>query len=257
MVVLQDANVLVLGLGSSGLAMARWCTRQGARVTVADTRAAPPQLLALQTTVPTAHCVHAALDARLLQGDRPDLLLKSPGLTPAQVAPVLDAAGAVGIPVAGELDLFALALAELQSSRSYQPRILAITGTNGKTTVASLTAQLVARAGKSVALAGNIGPTLLDTLAQHLDQDTLPEVWVLELSSFQLADMAPQVLLQQGADSIRLEAAAACVLNLSQDHLDWHGDMAAYAAAKSQVFGTQALMAVSYTHLTLPTSDLV
>ncbi len=151
----------------------------------------------------------------------------------------------IGILVAGELDLFAQALAGLRETRGYTPQILAVTGTNGKTTVASLTAQLVERAGRTVALAGNIGPTLLDTLAQHLDQDTLPEVWVLELSSFQLADMAPQVLLQQGADSIRLEAAAACVLNLSQDHLDWHGDMAAYTSAKARVFGNQSLMVLN------------
>jgi UDP-N-acetylmuramoylalanine--D-glutamate ligase len=87
---------------------------------------------------------------------------------------------------------------------------LAITGTNGKTTVTSLTGQLVARAGKTVAVAGNIGPTLLDTLAQHLDDDNLPQVWVLELSSFQLDEV-------QG-----FEPTAAVVLNLTQDHLDCH-----------------------------------
>ena len=122
MVQLQDANVLVLGLGSSGLAMARWCVRQGARVTVADTREAPPQLAALRTTVPTAHFVPAALDAGLLHSVRPELLLKSPGLAPAQVAQVVDAARADGIPVAGELDLFAQALAELRATRSYHRR---------------------------------------------------------------------------------------------------------------------------------------
>ncbi|MCB2044320.1 MAG: UDP-N-acetylmuramoyl-L-alanine--D-glutamate ligase, partial [Rhodoferax sp.] len=87
-----------------------------------------------------------------------------------------------GIPVAGELDLFTQALAGLRDTQAYAPQILAVTGTNGKTTVASLTAQLVERAGKTVALAGNIGPTLLDTLVQHLDDDTLPQVWVIELS---------------------------------------------------------------------------
>ena len=92
----------------------------------------------------------------------------------------------MGIQVGGELALFSQALAELKSSRDYAPKVLAITGTNGKTTVTSLTGQLVERAGKSVAVAGNIGPTLLDTLIARLDADTLPEVWVLELSSFQL-----------------------------------------------------------------------
>ena len=257
MVQLQDANVLILGLGSSGLAMALWCARHGASVTVADTRAAPPQLGALRAAAPDATFVHGALDASLLQPVRPDLLLKSPGLTPAQVAPVLDAAGAAGILVAGELDLFAQALADLRATRAYEPQILAVTGTNGKTTVASLTAQLVARAGKTAALAGNIGPTLLDTLTQHLDQDrdqdqdqaqnqdALPHVWVIELSSFQLADMAPPALMQQAPPAAAFEPTAACVLNLSQDHLDWHGDMDAYAAAKARIFGTQSLMVLN------------
>jgi UDP-N-acetylmuramoylalanine--D-glutamate ligase len=106
----------------------------------------------------------------------------------------------------------------------YRPEVLAITGTNGKTTVTSLLGQLVQRAGKTVAVAGNIGPTLLDTLSAHMDAETLPQVWVLELSSFQLADV-------QG-----FEPTAAVVLNITQDHLDWHGDMDAYVAAKAKVF---------------------
>jgi UDP-N-acetylmuramoylalanine--D-glutamate ligase len=100
--------------------------------------------------------------------------------------------------------------------------VLAVTGTNGKTTVTALTGQLVQRAGKSVAVAGNIGPSLLDTLPERIDAQALPEVWVLELSSFQL-DAAHG-----------FEPTAATVLNITQDHLDWHGDMAAYAAAKAR-----------------------
>ena len=246
MVQLQDANVLILGLGRSGLAMARWCACHGARVTVADTREVPPQLSALRAAVPEARFVAGALDASLLQPVRPDLLLKSPGLTPVQVAQVADAARDAGIPVVGELDLFAQALADLRAAQSYQPQILAVTGTNGKTTVASLTAQLVARAGQSVALAGNIGPTLLDTLTERLDTDTLPQTWVIELSSFQLADMAAaSPPMQESQAWAAFEPTAACVLNLSQDHLDWHGDMAAYASAKARVFGNQSLMVLN------------
>ncbi|MDR2852592.1 MAG: hypothetical protein LBV61_06010, partial [Burkholderiaceae bacterium] len=115
----------------------------------------------------------------------------------------------------------------------YAPAILAVTGTNGKTTVTSLTGLLVERAGKSVAVAGNIGPTLLDTLSERIDANALPEVWVLELSSFQL-------------DSANgFEPTAATVLNITQDHLDWHGSMAAYAAAKARVFGQKALMVLN------------
>ena len=234
---LQDQPVLILGLGASGLAMARWCVRQGAQVTVADTRAAPPQLAALQAQLPGARFVCAAPDAALLAGCAARLVLKSPGLAPAQVAGLAAAARSAGLPVSGELDLFAHALEDLRALQAYRPKVLAVTGTNGKTTVTALTGQLVQRAGKTVAVAGNIGPTLLDTLMQHLDGATLPEVWVLELSSFQLADSA-----RARGDAVGFEPSAACVLNITQDHLDWHGGMAAYADAKAAIFGPQTLM---------------
>ena len=290
---LHNLPVLVLGLGASGLAMARWCARNGAQVTVADTRSAPPQLAALQRELPQVRVLMGAFDAALVQGQDIRAVYCSPGLAPETLAPVLGAARAQGLVVGGELDLFARALQDLaaqpqtpdtlepaaaseeldlktptpceasetgqaqlqeqeqeqgedaakaanqelaqpplsQSTKpGYHPQVLAITGTNGKTTVTSLTGQLVARAGKSVAVAGNIGPSLLDTLASHLDAGSLPEVWVLELSSFQLEGV-------QG-----FEPTAATVLNLTQDHLDWHGDMAAYGAAKARIFGQQALM---------------
>ncbi len=242
---LQDSTVLILGLGSSGLAMARWCARQGARVAVADTRADPPQLAALRAQLPQAQFICGEPSAALLEQTQAQLVLKSPGLAPTRVAPITAAALARAIPVWGELDLFAQALADLRAARSYQGDILAITGTNGKTTVASLTAQLVERAGKSVALAGNIGPTLLDTLADRLDHGTLPQVWVIELSSFQLADMAGPDLPAGAGSACAFEPSAACVLNLSQDHLDWHADMVSYARAKARVFGTRALMVLN------------
>ncbi|MGH8035735.1 MAG: Mur ligase family protein, partial [Lysobacterales bacterium] len=186
---LAQKNILVLGLGASGLALARWCVRWGAQVTVADTRAAPPQLEALHTSVPAARFVNAEMNEALLATAAFDMVLKSPGLSPASVAGVITAAEARGIACGNELSLFAQALADLKEDRAYAPRVIGITGTNGKTTVTSLTAQLVQRAGKSVAVAGNIGPTLLDTLAEKLDAQVLPalpDVWVLELSSFQL-----------------------------------------------------------------------
>jgi UDP-N-acetylmuramoylalanine--D-glutamate ligase len=227
---LQDQHVLILGLGASGLAMARWCSRCGARVTVADTRAAPPQLATLQRDVPGASFVGGAFDATLVQGTDVRAVFKSPGLSPSEVAIVLEASCAMDAWATGELGLFSQALTQLRTERGYTPAVLAITGTNGKTTVTSLTGQLVARAGKTVAVAGNIGPTLLDTLSQRMDSDTLPEVWVLELSSFQL----------DGETSF--EPTAATVLNITQDHLDWHGSMGAYAQAKTAVFGKQGLM---------------
>jgi len=230
---LHGHAVLVLGLGASGLAMARWCVRQGAQVTVLDNRAAPPQAGALAAFVPAARLVQGAFDATWIDGSDIRAVFTSPGLAPHLIAPLIDAARAKGLWVGGELSLFAQALKALNDSQQYQPSVLAVTGTNGKTTVTSLTGQLVQAAGKTVAVAGNIGPTLLDTLAQALDALALPQVWVLELSSFQLEyaqDFAP---------------TAATVLNLSQDHLDWHPSMVHYAAAKARIFGAQTLMVLN------------
>jgi UDP-N-acetylmuramoylalanine--D-glutamate ligase len=404
---LKDLHVLILGLGASGLAMARWCARHGAVVTVADTREAPASLATLKAEWPEVAFVGGPFTAALVEGTPIRAVYRSPGLSPATIAPVADAARAMGLPVGGELDLFARALLDLrtveepvaeaepepeleavpeapveaaepqpqaelpleepapaepaeavaepvqqpepapepepepivpaqaeamprdpslsvavpqppeadapaaapeasaeavetaaaelpvaipapapatvsrlpatgkpyvptaareaaefvakiaelsatnpasaaveeespqlelappvepEAPKGYTPAVLAITGTNGKTTVTSLTGQLVERAGKTVAVAGNIGPTLLDTLSAHIDAGTLPDVWVLELSSFQL-------------DGVQdFEPTAATVLNLTQDHLDWHGDMPAYAAAKARIFGARGLM---------------
>ncbi|MDE2416363.1 MAG: UDP-N-acetylmuramoyl-L-alanine--D-glutamate ligase [Burkholderiales bacterium] len=231
---LQGQNILILGLGASGLAMARWCVRTGsASVTVADTRPVPPQLVSLQQELPQVRFVAGEFQSTLVDGQGLQAVYRSPGLSPEVVAPVLDAARAIGLVVGGELNLYAMALQALRAARAYTPAVLAITGTNGKTTVTSLTGQLVAHAGKTVAVAGNIGPTLLDTLAGHLDANTLPECWVLELSSFQLDGVTG------------FEPTAAVVLNITQDHLDWHGSMQAYAQAKSRIFGAQGLMVLN------------
>ena len=231
---LAGQNILILGLGASGLAMARWCVRTGAAsVIVADTRAAPPQLVTLQQELPQVQFVSGEFQAALVEGQSLHAVYRSPGLSPEVVAPVCDTARAAGIYVGGELSLFAMALQTLRTARAYAPSVLAITGTNGKTTVTSLTGQLVAHGGKTVAVAGNIGPTLLDTLSSHLDADTLPEVWVLELSSFQLDGVS------------NFEPTAAVVLNVTQDHLDWHGSMQAYAQAKTRIFGQHGLMVLN------------
>lgn len=227
---MQGQQVLVVGLGASGLAMARWCAGLGAQVTVLDDRAAPPQAATLAQDIPAARLVHGALDAQALAHGRFQRICISPGLSPARVSALVDAARAQGLWVGSELGLFTHALCALQEAQAYQPQIIAITGTNGKTTVTSLTGQLVACAGKTVAVAGNIGPTLLDTLARAIEAQALPQVWVLELSSFQLhyaEDFEPTV---------------ATVLNVSQDHLDWHTDLQDYARAKARIFGNKGLM---------------
>ncbi len=229
---LQDTPVLVLGLGTSGLAMARWCAQMQARVTVVDTREQPPGLEALKVELPGVVFKRVeSFHAELIQGTEIRAVCRSPGLSPAQIDSVLEAARAAGLSVWGELDLFLMGLQDLHTADGYAPKILAITGTNGKTTVTSLTGQLIERAGKTVAVAGNIGPTLLDTLRAHIDAQTLPQIWVLELSSFQLEGV-------QG-----FMPTMGTVLNLTQDHLDWHGDIAAYGKAKSRIFGAHSLSA--------------
>lgn len=222
---LESPCVLVLGLGESGLAMARWCARHGARVRVADTRESPANLLALRAHVPDAEFIGGPFAPSLLEGVT--LMAISPGLSPldAAVAALLDGARERAVPVWGEIELFARALAGLKLAQGYAPRVLAITGTNGKTTTTALTGALARRAGKTVGVAGNISPSALDKLTECVDAGTLPDVWVLELSSFQLET------------THTLAADAATILNITQDHLDWHGSMAAYAAAKGRIFG--------------------
>ena len=230
---LAGCSVLVLGLGISGLSMVRWCVRCGAEVTVADTRAEPPLLSRLREELPQVQFVSGPFDSGLVAGKGLQAVLRSPGLTPAEIALVSIAANAEGISEKGELGLYSDALEVLSASCGYAPHVLAVTGTNGKTTVTALTGLLVAKGCERVAVAGNIGPALLDTLAQHIDSGTLPEVWVLELSSFQLDAPA------------QFEPTAATVLNISQDHLDWHGNLAAYAAAKARIFGARGLMVLN------------
>lgn len=342
---LKGQHVLILGLGASGLAMAKWCVSRGASVSVADTRADPPNLAVLQKDCPAAQFIAGALTAEILhtKSQLTDgvenvsirAVFKSPGLTPEEVAPVWSAAKEMGLWVGTELSLFTKALSELKEEMGYEPSVLAITGTNGKTTVTSLTAQMLSRGGLRTVVAGNIGPTLLDTLSEQLvlikdipaeldEQDTqgadpsavqanemneaevssrtlsfdsdddssndssneaahlsedvhdtveqsldaegveetnvsdpelneesddvsvlnllqkgqnpehkkykkhrniLPQAWVLELSSFQLNDCED------------FDPTAAAILNITEDHLDWHPDMHSYIGAKSKVFG--------------------
>ena len=227
---LAGRHVLVVGLGESGLAMARWAQFRGAQVSVADSRESPPRLADLRRELPAAVFRGGPLGALPLDGV--DLLAWSPGLSPelGDGAVLAQAAAARGVPVVGEIELFARALAELRE-QGYTPKLAAITGTNGKTTTTRLVGHLAEQAGLRVAVAGNIAPAALDALRMALvtcgeapDPEQLPQLWVLELSSFQLAL----------ADSLAPDVAA--ILNLSQDHLDWHATMASYVAAKRRIW---------------------
>ena len=208
---LNGKTVLILGLGDSGLSAARWVERQGGKARVADTRAAPPQRKNFAGELHTG-----PFHSTLLQGV--DLVCVSPGLSLEQE--VIRAAVAAGIPVVGDIELFAW--------HNRQP-VLAITGTNGKTTVTSLTGHLLRAGGVDCEVAGNISPPALDAL---IKRKLPPAAWVLELSSYQLET------------TWSLAPAAAAMLNLSEDHLDRYGGLDDYGAAKARVFlgaGTQVL----------------
>jgi len=317
-------NVLVLGAGVSGLAMARWCVRMGAQVMVADNRSDVQRLSELQTQWPHLNFVQQDFDDDLMGLQRWNAVYRSPGLAPAQLAAVRQWCETHKVVYGNEVDLFVQGLLdhepgpitettgpETQSldaeeaavatvatlnaavdahsgdgeatSKAYPdvvgsadklngstdvaiidgvdadmaveqavandneephalaapavqpvvtsraPKVLAVTGTNGKTTVCALTAMLLQRAGIDAIAAGNISPSLLDALSNCLDNNRWPQVWVLELSSFQLDACTS------------LQPYAATIVNISQDHLDWHGNMSDYIAAKGQVFGAMGL----------------
>lgn len=221
----SPSHILVLGLGESGLAMALWLARGDVRLRVADSRAHPPGLAELLDEAPKAERRFGPFQMNLLDGI--DLLALSPGLS--QNEPVVQEARRRGIKITGEIELFAQALRELGWRDS---RIIAITGTNGKTTTTTLAGEMCRAAGKVTAVAGNISPAALTALMACQDLGKRPDVWVLELSSFQLETLET------------LYPEAATVLNVTDDHLDRHGDMEGYAAAKAEVFqgeGVQVL----------------
>ena len=216
-----DKKVLVLGLGETGLSMARYLSAQGARLRVADSRSAPPGLAEAGRYVAADQIFCGAFSDALLADI--ELIAISPGVPLHD--PAVATAVARGIPAIGDIELFARAL-----PKQNRPRILAITGANGKTTVTSMVEHLCKAAGKDAVAAGNISPAVLDVvLARGANQ---PEVWVLELSSFQLET------------TFSLNADAATVLNVSEDHLDRYANMDEYAAAKARIFygnGVQVL----------------
>ncbi|MCD6042390.1 MAG: UDP-N-acetylmuramoylalanine/D-glutamate ligase [Burkholderiales bacterium] len=207
---LVDKHVLVLGLGDTGLSVARWVERQGGKVRVADTRASPPGKTSFSGEL------HVGFPSRLLEGV--ELVCISPGLSLNEE--IIRQAIRKGIPVLGDIELFAW--------HNRQP-VLAITGTNGKSTVTALAGHLLRAADVECEVAGNIGPPVLQALQRRR---TPPAAWVLELSSYQLETTSS------------LAPAAAAMLNLTEDHFDRYPSLDAYAAAKARIFangGVQVL----------------
>ena len=210
-VTLRGKTVLVLGLGDSGLSAARWVERQGGIARVADTRPSPPRRKDFSGDLHLG-----PFDASLLKGV--DMVCVSPGLSLEQE--LIRAAVASNIPVLGDIELFAW--------ENRQP-VLAVTGTNGKTTVTSLTGHLLRAGGVDCEVAGNISPPALDAL---MKRQTPPAAWVLELSSYQLET------------TWSLAPAAAAMLNLTEDHFDRYTGLDHYGAAKARIFlgaGVQVL----------------
>jgi UDP-N-acetylmuramoylalanine--D-glutamate ligase len=199
-------RALVLGLGRTGLSVARYLARKGLEVRVADTRAQPPGAAALHEQVPHADLRTGAFETGLL--DDAAHVVISPGLSVSQ--PVVVEALARGLPVVGDIELFA---------REVQAPVAAVTGTNGKSTVTTLVAELASAGGRSTLAGGNLGEPALDLLERPV-----PELYVLELSSFQL----------ETTHSLR--TVTSTVLNVTPDHMDRYADLAAYADAKSRVF---------------------
>lgn len=226
---LKGKTVLVLGLGESGLAMAKWLARQGARVRVTDSRTQPPNVDALLRAVPAAKIVCGPFADETFAGV--DLVTISPGV-PVQEAQV-QAALARGVPVVSEVELFGWGVRQMNPAA----KIVAITGSNGKTTTTALTAHVLNAAGVSAVACGNISPSALDALMAVEDGadefPALPAVWVLELSSFQLET------------THTLSAEAATILNVSEDHLDRYAGMAEYAAAKARVFQGKGVLVLN------------
>ena len=204
--------------------MTRWLARQGAVVAVADTRAVPPHAQLLAREMPQVSVRAGAF--RREDFDEAEMIALSPGIDPREGE--LAAAIRRGTAVTGDVELFAQALRERKS----KARVLAITGSNGKSTVTAMCGAICANAGQDAVVAGNIGLPVLEVMTQIEDGRRMPDTFVLELSSFQLETM------------VSLAPAAATLLNLSEDHMDRYDSFAEYGAAKARVFagdGVQVL----------------
>ncbi|MEW6253843.1 MAG: UDP-N-acetylmuramoyl-L-alanine--D-glutamate ligase, partial [Planctomycetota bacterium] len=226
---LAGKRVTVLGLGDTGLSCARWLAARGAVVRVADSRSVPPHAARLAKLLPEVPLATGPFDA--VQLKTADMLVLSPGVPLAE--PAVRAAVDAGVEVAGDVELFARAIAVHNAGQAQPVRVIAITGSNGKSTVTAMCGDMCRMAGLATCVAGNIGLPVLDALLDiEQGRAPMPQVWVLELSSFQLETTSS------------LDADAATVLNLSEDHMDRYPDMDAYAAAKARIFsghGVQVL----------------
>ena len=209
---------LVLGLGDTGLSLTRWLLRRGAQVRVADTRDNAPHATKLKRNFTGVDLVTGPYQPSTFSDI--DAIAISPGVSLRE--PLVAAAVDKGLAVVGDIELFGHALA----AESVRPRVIGITGSNGKSTVTTMLGEMCKAAGLNTIVAGNIGLPVLDALteAEEASPADKPQCYVLELSSFQL----------ETTSNLALDAAT--VLNVTEDHLDRYDDMADYAAAKARIF---------------------
>ncbi len=205
MLIASDQFRIVVGLGKSGMSLVRHLARRGLPFAVADTRVNPPELATLKAEYPDVQVRCGELDVEFLC--TASELLVSPGL--AISTPALQEAAARGVKLSGDIELFA---------REAKAPIIAITGSNAKSTVTTLVGKMAVAAGRTVAVGGNLGTPALDLLADDV------ELYVLELSSFQLETTE------------QLNAEVATCLNISEDHMDRYSGLPAYHQAKHRIF---------------------
>ena len=218
----HDKSIVVLGAGDTGLSVVRWAERMGARVRIADTRTTPPGFDELRRGLPGVVFVAGQYDDALF-GDA-ELIVASPGVAVAGPAcdPAIARARAQGKKFVGDVELFAWEQIEL-AEKGTRPKMIGITGSNGKSTVTAMAGAMCRAAGLKTRVAGNIGLPVIDAMLDARDHGQ-PDVYVVELSSFQLET------------TWSLECDSATMLNLSQDHLDRYASMDDYAAAKRRIF---------------------
>ncbi|MGH8373041.1 MAG: UDP-N-acetylmuramoyl-L-alanine--D-glutamate ligase, partial [Gammaproteobacteria bacterium] len=199
-------KTLIVGLGKTGLSCARFLAARGVEIAVTDSREHPPGLTDLRNEMPDAAVFVGGFSEAALH--HADQLIVSPGV--AISTPFVIKARAMGIPILGDIELFA---------RHVHAPVIAVTGSNGKSTVTTLVGTMAGQAGREVRVGGNLG-----TPALELIREQEPDLYVLELSSFQL----------EVTES--LHCASATVLNVSPDHMDRYATVQEYAAAKARVF---------------------
>ena len=200
-----NKRILIIGLGATGLSCARFLTTQGAEIAITDSRPNPPSLETLRSELPDVAVFVGGFDPEAFA--RADCLVVSPGVSLRE--PLIIEARARGVAILGDIEIFA---------HFVKAPVIAITGSNGKSTVTTLVAEMARESGVKTGMGGNIGTPALDLLALE------PDLYVLELSSFQLETTSS------------LEPAAAVILNISEDHMDRYSSLSDYAAAKVRIY---------------------